>query len=250
MRILQITDQHIGGPNEKPWAVDVRSHFNQLCQKIKAISPDYFVVTGDLCLEQGDTDVYKWIKHKLDEVSIPYFVLSGNHDDPTLIADVFGLKHDLKDDELYYSRQLGAYKVLFLDSTPGTLSGTQLTWLEKELRIASNTPQLIFIHHPPVLAGVSYMDMHYPMVESSRLQLSNICRNSQNDIHLFCGHYHSARTITTAFSTIYITPSSYVQIDPFSVSFKPEHTIPGYRIIDVSEQSVRSAVHYIFNHDT
>lgn len=245
MRIIQITDQHIGGPEEKPWSVDVRNQFLQVCARITQIEPDHLMVTGDLCLEKGDESIYKWIKKELEEMHIPYSVLSGNHDNAVLLASVFGLEEHLHDGELYFTRSLGTKEAICLDTSSGTMSDRQLRWLQAQLVRINDPHPLVFMHHPPVLTGVPHMDRMYPMEAGCRDVLARIFEAYQGQVDVFCGHYHSARTVRTAFGTVYIAPSSYVQINPFREAFEPEHTYPGFRIIDLLDSQLRTAVHYI-----
>lgn len=245
MRIVHITDQHVGEPDEQPYGVDVRSHFLALCRRIREIKPDYLVVTGDLSLTSGNAEIYQWIKFHLDQVGVPYAVLSGNHDDPNLLAHAFSLEDHLHDGELFYTRHWGGDWVLFLDSTPGAISDFQLDWLRRQLSETGGSPRLLFMHHPPVLAEVPHMDDHYPLLESSRRALSRIFGEYQGPIHVFCGHYHNAREVHQDGVHVYITPSSYLQIDPFQKDFAVDHTRPAFRYIDWRPSRVLTSVHYL-----
>lgn len=245
MRIVQITDQHIGRPGETPNDVDVRLHFLQLCQKIEAIHPAFIVITGDLCAMAGEMDTYQWMKQRLEQLDIPYAVISGNHDDPELLARAFDLEDHLHDGELYYRRRLGEEWALFLDTTPGTLSQKQLDWIAQQLKQPGGDRQLIFMHHPPVLAGIPHMDNNYPLLEPARHALQVLFTECPSEVYVFCGHYHNGMTIRRDFGTVFITPSSYLQIDPHQEAFAIEHTIPGLRYIELQPREIRSAVHYL-----
>ena len=89
MRIVQLTDLHVGLEGEDTYGVDVRQNFLQILEKVKAETPDLLVISGDLCYHQGDAQIYEWIKGHLDQIDIPYEVMSGNHDDPQLLAKAF-----------------------------------------------------------------------------------------------------------------------------------------------------------------
>ena len=89
MRIVQLTDLHIGLENEDTYGVDVRHNFLQILDKAKAQRPDLLVISGDLCYRDGDARIYEWIKGHLDQSGLPYEVMSGNHDDPVLLARSF-----------------------------------------------------------------------------------------------------------------------------------------------------------------
>lgn len=245
MQIIQLTDQHVGQPGEAPNGVDVREHFLQLCQTVASIAPDYVVVTGDLCALSGEATIYRWMKEQLDELAIPYAVLSGNHDDPELLAQVFDLENFLHDGELYYQRRIGEEWIFFLDTTPAMLSQKQLRWLETQLQRSGSSRQIIFMHHPPVLAGIPHMDQHYPLLEPARRALQTLFRASGKEVFIFCGHYHNALSVHCDWGCVHLTPSSYLQIDPHRESFAIEHTLPGYRMIEWSPAGLRTSVHYL-----
>lgn len=245
MQIIQITDQHVGQPGETPNGVDVREQFVRLCEVISTIAPDYVVVTGDLCAISGEAAIYRWMKDKLDGLNIPYAVISGNHDDPALLAQSFRLEDDLHDGELYYRRKIGEEWGLFLDTTPGMLSQKQLQWVREELMRPGPSRQLVFMHHPPILAGLPHMDNNYPLLKPAREALQALFVECGKELFVFCGHYHNEITTHCSYGTIFITPSSYLQIAPYQKEFAIEHTMPGFRYIELQPQLIRSAVHYL-----
>ena len=89
MRIIQISDIHIDLPEVNPYEIDVRNNFIRVLEETVRLSPDYIVVTGDLCNRGGDIEIYAWIKLQLESTSIPYEVIPGNHDDRQLLDDAF-----------------------------------------------------------------------------------------------------------------------------------------------------------------
>ena len=102
MRIVQITDLHVGLPNEDTFDVDVRANFESICRKVRQLAPDYLVVSGDLCFQDANPEIYQWVKQRLDSLEITYDLLSGNHDDPSIMAETFERQHLLKGNFLYY----------------------------------------------------------------------------------------------------------------------------------------------------
>ena len=92
MRIIQLTDLHVGEAGELGYGVDVRANFLKILDAARQLNPDRIVVTGDLCMHTGSAPVYEWMKAQLDDTGIGYEVISGNHDTPTLLSEVFGLE--------------------------------------------------------------------------------------------------------------------------------------------------------------
>ena len=87
LEIAQVTDIHIGGEYDGKYAV--RDNFEKV---IKAIPKDVnmVVITGDVA-DNNYEENYKYVRDFLDDNlnGIDYVVLGGNHDDMTILRDVF-----------------------------------------------------------------------------------------------------------------------------------------------------------------
>lgn len=242
MRIIQLTDLHIGRPDEATFEVDVRANLHKACRKIKALSPDYVVVSGDLCFQDPDPSIYTWVKQQLDALDITYDLLSGNHDEPVMLARSFGIEHLLVEDALYYYRQLEGIPYLFLDTTTGIVDTRQLKWIEETLKQQTG-PVIIFMHHPPTLAGVPHMDQKYAL--QNRDEVMEILLSYPGRIDIFCGHYHVDKVLCIDNLNVYITPSCFFQIDQFSETFAVDHRRPGLREIEITTEYLRHTVIYL-----
>lgn len=243
MRIAQITDLHVGKANEDTYGVPVRENFLKVLQTAAALEPDELMISGDLCYSVGDAEVYHWVKQHLDASQIPYRLISGNHDDATLLAKAFGIEDLLHGDELYYRGQYGTQPALFLDTTKYEVSQTQLDWLAQQLASYSGD-WIIFMHHPPLLAGVKYMDDNYPLKNHAAV-LALLQAHSGN-VQVFCGHYHAERVVVVGNVTVYITPSCFFQISPFAKAFTIDHYQVGFREIELRNGHLLSTVRYIW----
>lgn len=242
MRIVQITDLHIGLEGENTFDVDVRANFLKICQKVRNLAPDYLVVTGDLCFEDADPVIYQWIKQQLDSLEITYDLISGNHDDPVIMAQSFDREHLLADGELYFHRQLESLPYLYLDTTTGKVSEAQLKWLADTLK-QHLEDLIIFMHHPPVLAGVPYMDHNYSL--QNKEELLELLLDYPQRIDVFCGHYHVDKTVSTVNVNVHITPSCFFQIDQYSESFAVDHYRTALREIVISENQISHTVLFL-----
>jgi Icc protein len=239
MRILHLTDLHVGKAGEATYGVDVRRNLDAVLQDLPRYAPDLVMISGDLCYRTGETKIYKWIRERLDSVPYSFAFLSGNHDDPQKLADVFNLRDDLHQSELYYSRRIHGQTILFLDTTAGTLSEQQLQWTEQQLRTHQG-PLLFFMHHPPFQAGVPFMDQNYPMHATDKF--CQLLFDYPYPIYIFCGHYHVEKTIARKNVQLYITPSLFFQIDQSSPEFKVDHYRIGFRLIERLSIRVRTAI--------
>ncbi len=242
LKIAQITDLHIGQAGEDTYGVDVRQNFLSILADLRGHDPDHLVVSGDLCYRDGEPEIYHWIKEQLDHTGLPYELLSGNHDSPQMLAEAFSLEADLTGGELFYTRNWKDHSVIFLDTTPGTLSDQQLEWLEGELAKLSGTA-VIFMHHPPLLAGVQFMDQRHPL--RNREAVCEVLHKYPAAIHIFTGHYHSEKSIQEQNIFVHITPACFFQISPFSNEFAVDHYRIGYRWIEWNGIQLRHSVRYL-----
>ncbi len=245
--IAQVTDIHIAKEGESPNGIDVRANFLKVLEEVKRAKVDYMVVSGDLCSQVGIIEVYQWVKRHLDATEIPYFIMSGNHDNPAMLAEVFGLTHLLQNRELYYSHKIeGLGQLIFLDSTTGMVSSPQLSFLTDSCKDV-NEPQLLFMHHPPTLAGVPHMDNNYALqnIEEVQSALKNCASKPQA---IFSGHYHCGRSVCLSDIdiTTYITPSSaYFQLNPDIDHFEIGSYRSAWRKIVWDGKSLRTNIKYV-----
>lgn len=243
MRIAQLTDLHIGLADQDTNGVDVRAQFLRTLAAAVATQPDYLVVSGDLCYHVGDELIYGWIKNQLDQTQIPYYLIAGNHDDNALMIRCFGLQDLAPHGQLYYQTQLQQHPVLFLDTASYEMDPEQLQWLTQQLSSGPPIDRILFIHHPPALAGVPFMDEKYPLRNWHQV-LATLSAYAGR-LHVFCGHYHVDKTIGIANVQVYISPSTFFQIDDSINDFGVAHHKPGFRVIDWDGQTLVQGVRYV-----
>lgn len=221
MIIAQITDIHISPDFQPARGVDVVQNFEKILSSLRLHKPDLIVLSGDICLDKPHKDTMIWVKKRLDELSIPYYVIAGNHDDSLMMAEVFELEAYVTG-EVFYDVDLDGSTLILLDSADGTVSGDQLTWLAM-MNAVINENFLIFIHHPPVDA-VPYMDLNHGLQNKGQIQeYFTSCHNLKG---VFCGHYHIDKVVDMNGIPVHLTPSAYFQIDDSS----PEFKVSGYEI--------------------
>jgi len=243
MVIAQITDIHIS-PDLKPvHEVDVKANFRRILSDIKKEeSVTHIVLTGDLCFNDPLSSTMEWVRNELNSTGIPYFVIPGNHDDSVLMAQVFDLEYCLQGNELYYNEIIDGVNLIFLDSAKGSLSVDQEAWL-KAVDAVIPGPSIIFMHHPPVDA-VPYMDKNYGLDEKeSVMELLSAMRKP---IAVFCGHYHVSKDIIgEGLLPVFITPSTFFQIDDQQEEFKVATKNIGWRMITMENELLKTEVNWL-----
>ena len=242
MRIVQITDLHVGHEGQETQGVDVRANFLKVRDAVQSLNPDHLVVSGDLCFDNGEKPVYNWIKPHLDNLDIPYDIISGNHDDSVMLAQAFGLENFLNQKELFFHKRLGNKEALFLDTSIGEVSRTQLRWLKEKLE-QLNQDLVIFMHHPPLYAAVPFMDINHSL--RNKRDIQEILFAYPHNITIFTGHYHVEKTICKKNVVVHITPSCFFQIDQHSEAFKVDHHRIGLREIFYEDGTIMSTVRYL-----
>lgn len=242
MRIIQITDLHIGTPEERPFDIDIRANFLRMLKAVEAVPHDLLVISGDLCLHEGDIATYEWIKQQLEAFQLNYLVIPGNHDDKDMMIDVFELQQQLKHETLFLTSSAGQPPLVLLDSGEGQVDETTLQLLRDYLQ-AHPAPICLFMHHPPLPMGVPYMDNRHALRNTAPL-LAVLTEHSY-PISIFVGHYHVEKSVRWQNLDIHITPSCYFQIDWRQEHFAVDHHHIAYRYLNWDGEALQHAVVYL-----
>lgn len=244
MRIVQLTDIHVSLPHEETRGIDTRENFITILHEINQVKPDLLVITGDVSFKAPHQEIYDWVAEHLHRLDYEVLIIGGNHDDITMIPQRYLPAHLTADHERYFSRmQEDETNLIFLDTHEARMSETQLSWLSNQLSLG--TRQIIFMHHPPVYAGVGYMDLNHAFKSMDEFQ--SVLSESQQPVPIFCGHYHVEKTIHFDRASVHITPSTFFQIVHDQDEFGVDHKRIGFRIIDVAE-TIMHRVEYFEGH--
>jgi 3',5'-cyclic AMP phosphodiesterase CpdA len=215
--IAQITDTHIR-PKGKllhhmvPTARYLRRCIVQL--ETMEHRPDVVVATGDL-VDRGKPKEYRRLKKILARLSIPLFVVPGNHDDRSAFREAF-------DDHAYlpahgplqYVIDGFPLRLIGLDTTRkkhpgGELDDTRLAWLAARLDEQPRRPTFVFMHHPPFATGIAPVDRHGFRGLDRFAAL--VARHPQI-VRIVCGHIHRPTTIPFARTVASSAPSTAPQL--------------------------------------
>jgi 3',5'-cyclic AMP phosphodiesterase CpdA len=175
--------------------------------------PDALLLTGDIADHATDEE-YEQVRELLAPLGAPVYALPGNHDDRRALRRHFDIPGD-EDDPVRYSVDLGALRLVVLDSTrpgqaDGALQGDQLEWLDDKLAAAPDRLTLIAMHHPPMLIGAPPWD-DIGLDESDRQALGEVIERHSHVRRIACGHFHSTITGELAGRGVLVVPSTYVQ---------------------------------------
>ncbi len=243
MHIVQVSDPHIANAGPNTHGIDPREHYTRVVRRIRALGPDHVVLTGDLSLREPKREDVEWAVSRMRLAEVPFDVIPGNHDDARDVAEACGKTANLLGESVCYRRAFGDWDALFVDSSRGYLERAQVDWLQQHLQGARHGV-LLFMHHPPLEAGVPYMDERYAF-EDRTGEVYDMIFGSTKPVQVFCGHYHTDRSISVGQHTVYLCPSTYFQLDPMRSDFAIASRVPGVRHIELAGQQLRTWVEWL-----
>jgi 3',5'-cyclic-AMP phosphodiesterase len=252
MIIAQLSDPHIVAPGklfrclaqgtapnaERAWCeFDTARYLARAVATLNALepNPDVAVVTGDL-VDHGEPDEYERLRDLLAPLSMPVFVIAGNHDAREPMREAFRDAGYLPvEGYLQYAIEDYALRFVALDTLVpgkhfGTLCAERLGWLEATLAARPDRPTVILMHHPPFATGITYMD-NYGLENAG--ELAEIVSRHPQVERILCGHLHRAIDRRFAGTVAGTAPSTAHQIRlnlvadaRISFIFEP----PGYQL--------------------
>ncbi|GAA4642974.1 phosphodiesterase [Pontixanthobacter gangjinensis] len=210
MLIAQMTDIHIGfDPDAKPEELNRIRFRATLDRLLGGPNPiDMLVLTGDLT-DHGDKESFEKTAGLLKKCEVPIYSIPGNHDTREGLLHAFP-DTPTQDGFIQYAVEQDGLRILFLDTLEvgrhgGAFCEVRSAWLKAELAAHPETPTLIFMHHPPVVSGIGWMDPGKD--EPWMVRFGDAIEGHSQIRAIHCGHLH--RPITTTFRGILVsvTPS-------------------------------------------
>lgn len=244
MIIAQISDTHIDmDANDNQRRIenfrDTMADINNLPRP-----PDIVIHTGDVA-HNGKPDEYRIAREILNETPLPSFVIPGNRDDRSILAEAFahGGYANRHPDFLQY--EIGSFPIglILLDtvsssSNRGEYCDKRSDHLTDLINNNSNKPVLIFSHHPPFEAKAC----PDPFQFTDRQSANNLIADLQKIDHFqafFCGHVHRFDIGTVCGAPAFAMPSITTSL---RWGDYPSHLVetPIYQIIEVHDNQTVS----------
>ena len=218
--IAQISDLHIKPPGSLAYGrVDTTRALERCVAALNefAPKPDFVVISGDLA-DTPTTEEYDYLKRLLTPLKLPFAGIPGNHDSRELMRAAFPrADYAFPSGPLDQKIEVGGLDLVLMDSSVpgkphGELDAPTLRWLDDTLASPSDRPALLFLHHPPFVAGIWHMDRQN-LLNSG--ELAPIVRRHQRVQLIATGHVH--RATLTMFAgvptTICPAPNHAVDLD-------------------------------------
>jgi 3',5'-cyclic AMP phosphodiesterase CpdA len=217
MKIIQITDIHLVDRDEHLHGLDPTQRLKACIRDINTRNSDadLCILTGDLS-HNGTIGAYENLRRLLDDLSIPYHFMMGNHDNRENFFRVFP---EIPRDEKGFLQSVidtATGRFLLLDTVEqgqnwGSYCGKRRQWLEAQLELSGEQPVYLFMHHPPFEIGIPCLD-RIRLLDNAD-QIHKILEPYNNIKHIFFGHVH--RPVAGSWNGI-----------PFSMIRGTNHQVP------------------------
>ena len=247
VRILQLTDLHLlTDPLAELKGICTRARFDAVMRAVgETIGPiERLIITGDLAHDET-LATYELLREQLTDWLPKLRIVPGNHDCRVAMRLAFGGRIHVEGDRNVFVDSVGGWTMIGLDSQVtgelrGELGTSQLQWLEQTLTALPDQPTLLFLHHPPVLVGDSWIDLI--RLDDAEALWSILARSGRVKA-ICCGHIHQERTITGPTAVVFTTPSTGVQFQSETESLAVDVVWPGFRVLDLdSDGTLRTRV--------
>lgn len=204
--LIQISDLHIREPERLAYGrINTAPYLAKAVQAINALPQpaDAVIITGDLT-DFGRPAEYEHLQQLLAPLTMPVYMLPGNHDERNTLSQYFVghdyLAHTTENGHAQYVVSVGPFKLIALDTSEigfssGRLCKKRLAWLKKALDENANFPVVIAMHHPPFKTLIGHMDSIGLLEGAAELEL--LLKQYANIERIICGHLH--RSIDTRF---------------------------------------------------
>ena len=214
MLIAQVTDIHLGFEPDNVSEFN-RKRLDQVLTRLSemAIPPDMLLATGDL-VDRGDSVSYKRLRTAFDGLPFPMWPCLGNHDNRATFRSWYP-EIPTADGFVQYEVDGGPLRILVLDTLEegrhgGSFCEARANWLSSKLKEKPDHPTLIVMHHPPIEAGLEWMNTHpeEPWVE----RFADAIEGHSQVKSVVCGHLHRPISVGWRGTTVSICPSTAPQV--------------------------------------
>jgi Icc protein len=228
--LLQFTDTHLHAALDGHMhGVTTQQTFDAALNHAREDSrwpPDAIVVTGDIVQDESRIG-YQRFREAFQDFGLPVFCIPGNHDDPTLMAELLMSPPF----QLCGNAKLGDWRLLLLSTFDkgkdgGAIGLDRLAKMEESLSKYSQEHVLICMHHQPLDMGSAWLDG--VGLRDAQEFLEVIDRHSHVRGVLW-GHVHQASDRERKNVRFLSTPSTCFQFLPDTDTAAIDTRSPGLR---------------------
>lgn len=213
-RILHLTDTHLfGTPQGALRGVVTQQTLDRMLERAQrhAWPPHCILLTGDLVHDESRAG-YERLRDRLAGLSIPVYLIAGNHDDPGLMRAVF----DRAPFQCGGSALLGSWCIVMIETRVpgqdgGAVASADLERLDATLAQHAGRHALVCLHHHPVPIGSAWLDA---LGIENGAALFTVLRRRANARALLWGHVHQVYDERQGDLRLLSTPSTCIQFKP------------------------------------
>ena len=228
--IYQITDTHV--PHEEGKLT--RKKFVQLMEYVRNNPADILVITGDLPGDDGNIDIYRWMRSQLP-VGQRTYVIPGNHDNDANLFEAFGEEICVNSD-FFHTIELEEIDIVFTNTGSGNFPPLQLNHLS-----TVRNHSVLFTHYPTRKISDGFMDKTYPLAQLLEVDAAIV---KSNISHVFCGHFHTDHKAVAGYE-LHVTPSPAFEVDLHDSEPRRRKARLPIRRIEINGTITRTEVMYL-----
>ena len=217
---IQLSDTHIRANGELTLrCIDTSAYLSEAVRTINGMSPkpDALIITGDLA-DGGRHEEYEHLAKLLSPLTLPYYLLPGNHDDRDEMRRSFPDHHYLgaKGEFVHYTIDLEQIVVIGIDTSmqgqsAGALCRDRLGWLEEALGQTRDRTVVVAMHHPPFETYIDHMDQVGLM--TGKDEFVEIITKHPHVERIICGHLHRSIDSRVGYTMASTAPSPAHQVE-------------------------------------
>lgn len=216
--LLQLSDTHIREPGRLAYGrLDTAPFLEAAVRSIQRMkqAPAAVVMTGDL-VDFGRPAEYAHLAQLIAPLTMPVYLLPGNHDDREELRRAFPTHHYLAGEGfIQYRVDIAELVLLALDTcesgrSEGSLCDTRLAWLEAQLEACHGAPVIVAMHHPPFRTLIGHMDK-IGLLRGAP-ELAAMLSRYDNVERVICGHLHRAIDVRFGGTIASTTPGPAHQV--------------------------------------
>jgi Icc protein len=209
---------------------------------VRQKTPEFDVVlaTGDIS-QDGSIESYRRMREKLEAFGVPFYWLSGNHDQNQVITEA-----SKGTDALQKIIDFPHWRIVMLDSSVsekvhGYLKQQELDLLESALETDKHV--LVCFHHHPINVGARWIDN---IGVKNADEFMALIEGREQVKGVLWGHVHQEVDEQQDGKRLLASPSTCIQFTKYSDDFAVDTLSPGYRYLELlPDGSIDTQVHRV-----
>lgn len=230
MILAQISDLHLKPQRRLAYGVvDTAGMLENCVAQIMALKqrPDAVIATGDL-VDLGRPEEYGLLREILAPLTMPVYLLPGNHDERSALRAAFPDHDYLRQwaPFVQYAIEYHDLRTVALDTVipgqgGGELCAERLAWLDRTLA-QSDRPTVVALHHPPFATGIGHMDR---IALANTAGLAEVIGRHPQVERVIAGHLHRPIQCRFAGTVASVCPSPAHQVALDLSTEAPDHFV-------------------------